>query len=257
MDMTAIVGFIAGTIIGSFLNVVIYRLPRRMSLWHPGSHCPTCEQPVRWFTNIPIWGFVVLRGRCGHCRKRISWRYPAVEIVAGLIVAVSFVSVGHPLVAAKTAFLGLTLLTIGLIDWDHKIIPNAVIYPGIVAGFIFAGFQSTDSFTDAITGFLAGGMSFWTIALIGRLIFRRDAMGGGDVKLAAFLGVFLGWELLSLSVLLGFLLLTVIGWARILTGRGKRYEEIPLAPFLAAGVVTAVGFGHEIIHWYLHAMQVH
>jgi leader peptidase (prepilin peptidase)/N-methyltransferase len=257
MDITVTAGFIAGTIIGSFLNVVIYRLPRRLSLWRPGSRCPKCERPIPWFANVPIWGFIILRGRCGHCRERISWRYPVVEIVAGLIVAVSFAGMGHPLVAAKTAFLGLTLLTVGLIDWEHKIIPNAVIYPGIVAGFMFAGFQSTATFTDAITGFLAGGMSFWTIAFIGRLIFRRDAMGGGDVKLAAFLGVFLGWELLVVSVLLGFVLLTVIGWIRILLRRGRRYEEIPLAPFLAAGAVAAVGFGHDMIHWYLHAIQVH
>lgn len=257
MDITVTAGFIAGTIIGSFLNVVIYRLPRRLSLWRPGSRCPTCERSIPWFANVPIWGFIILRGRCGHCRERISWRYPIVEIIAGLIVALSFAGTGQPLLAAKMAFLGLTLLTVGLIDWDHKIIPNAIMYPGIVAGFVFAGFQSTDSFTDAITGFLVGGMSFWTIAFAGRLIFRRDAMGGGDVKLAAFLGAFLGWEYLALSVLLGFLLLTVIGWTRLLIGRGRRYEEIPLAPFLAAGVVMAIGFGPEIIYWYLHAIQVH
>lgn len=245
--------FLLGTVIGSFLNVVIHRLPRGLSLIRPGSRCPKCERPIPWFTNVPIWGFLMLRGRCGSCGERISWRYPIVEGMAGLIVLASFLWMSHPLVAWKMAFLGLFLLTVGLIDAEHKIIPNILIYPATIIGFVFAGFQGV--LADAITGFLVGGMSFWAIACIGRLAFRRDAMGGGDVKLAAFLGVFLGWQFLVLSVLLGFILLTVIGWTRILFRLGHRYEEIPLAPFLALGVVAAVGFGQQLIHWYLHFFE--
>ena len=236
--------FVLGAMLGSFLNVVIHRLPRRESLIVPGSHCPHCGVPIRAWDNIPILSFLVLRGRCRVCRRPISPRYPLVEATAGILVAASWVRMDSALTFAAAAAFSLILVAIFFIDLEHQIVPNALTYPGLLLGLILAVPQ--ERFGNALLTAAGAGAFFLLIAII-----SRGGMGGGDIKLAAMMGAFLGWPAVAVALLLAFTLGAVVGLLLMGLGRRSRKDPIPFGPALAVGAVLALFGAEDLIRWYL------
>ena len=241
---------IVGAVLGSFLNVVAYRLPRRESLLFPASRCPGCGTPIKRYDNIPVLGWLLLRGRCRGCSEAISVRYPVVEAVTAAL-AVSVVLVKH---TAHDIVLGLVLVGIlvpvALIDLDHRIIPNRITLPAAVAAVAIGLATAPSSVAEQlIAGGAAGGFLF-----IFALAYPRG-MGMGDVKLAAVLGLFLGREV-GVALLVGVLAGTLLG-AAIMARQGVsegRKVAVPFGPFLALGGVIALWAGPAVVHWYLHSL---
>jgi leader peptidase (prepilin peptidase)/N-methyltransferase len=238
-----------GATIGSFLNVVAYRLPRSESLLRPGSRCPGCATAIKAYDNVPVLGWLWLRGRCRSCKTRISPRYPIVEALTALL-AVSVVLVKH---SAVDIALGLTLVGIlvpvALIDLEHRIIPNKITLPAAIAAVaIGAALHPAGVVEQLIAGAAAGGF------LLAFLLAYPRGMGMGDVKLAAVLGLFLGRSV-AVAILSGVLIGALVGgliMARLGVTQGRK-TAVPFGPFLAIGGVIALLVGPAIIHWYLHS----
>lgn len=259
--MTAIyiITFVFGSLVGSFLNVCIYRLPRKLSIVLPSSRCPACSAPVRPRDNIPLISFILLRGRCRHCRARISGRYPLVEALNALLfvlVVWRFGLGGHtPFFFAFCS----AMIVITFIDLDFQIIPDAITLPGIITGLIagslilpdpFDRFSSL-GFRESIIGLAAGGAIFFLIAEVSYRILRQEAMGGGDIKMMAMIGAFMGWKSVLLTTFSGSLLGSIVGISfMVLTGKGRR-TKIPFGPFLAAGALISLFYGQELASLYL------
>jgi leader peptidase (prepilin peptidase) / N-methyltransferase len=238
-----------GATVGSFLNVVAYRLPRGESLVRPGSRCPGCATAIKPYDNLPVLGWLLLRGRCRNCKVRISPQYPIVEALTALL-AVSVVLVKH---SAGDIALGLTLVGIlvpvALIDLEHRIIPNKITLAASVAAVaIGVALKPSGVPEQLIAGAAAGGF------LLVFVLAYPKGMGMGDVKLAAVLGLFLGRSV-AVAILAAVLIGTVVGgmvMARLGVQQGRK-TAVPFGPFLALGGVIALLAGPEIIHWYLHA----
>jgi len=242
--LATVIVFVFGTILGSFLNVVIYRLPRGESLVRPRSRCPNCGTPISAWDNIPIVSFLLLRGRCRSCGAPIAWRYPFVELAAGLLVLAAWLRGGTWLEVATAAFLLLSLLAVFFIDLTHHIVPNAITYPGIVLGLIVAAAQGR--FLDGILAAVGAGAFFLLVAIV-----SRGGMGGGDVKLAAMMGAFLGWPSIVVAMLIAFTSGAVVGVFLIAVRLRSRKDPIPFGPALAVGGMIALFFTTPIVHWYL------
>ena len=236
-----------GFIIGSFLNVVIARLPMGRSIVHPPSACPECGAPIRWYDNIPIVSWLALRARCRACHHPISWRYPAVEFLTGLLFALAAWRAVTVLdLVAAVVFLA-ALVVVSGIDLDHQIIPDVITLPGIVVGALLSLLGSSKSWLDVLLGILVGGGPFVLIILLtaGR------GMGGGDPKLGAMIGAFLGWKLALLAILIGVWSGGAVAIALLATGRKGRKAAIPFGPFLALGGVISLLWGRPLLAWYL------
>lgn len=240
---------VLGATVGSFLNVVAYRLPRRESLVHPGSRCPGCGVAIKVYDNVPVLGWLLLRGRCRNCKTAISPRYPIIEALTAALAA-SVVLTGH---SAHAIVLGLVLIAVlvpvALIDLEHRIIPNKITLPAALAALaIGAALDLRGVPEQLIAGAGAGGF-----LLIFALAYPRG-MGMGDVKLAAVLGLFLGWAV-AVAILAAVLLGTLFGslvMARVGVEEGRK-TAVPFGPFLALGGLIALMVGPAIVHWYLHA----
>ncbi len=239
--------FVLGTVLGSFLNVVIYRLPRGQSLVRPGSRCPRCGTPIRAADNVPLLSFLLLRGRCRACRGPIGWRYPLVEAAAGALLVAAWyrhAPAGAWVGLASAAVFSLSLLAVFFIDLDHQIIPNAITYPGLAAGLALAALQGT--LVPAVLSAAGAGAFFLLVALV-----SRGGMGGGDIKLAAMMGAFLGWPGVAVGLLVAFVVGAAAGLALIAAGRRSRKDAIPFGPALAAGGVVALLAGDVLLRWWL------
>jgi leader peptidase (prepilin peptidase)/N-methyltransferase len=238
-----------GAAVGSFLNVVAYRLPRRESLLHPGSRCPGCGTAIKAYDNVPVLAWLLLRGRCRNCQTPISPRYPLVEALTALL-AVTVVVVKH---SAVDMALGLTLIAVlvpvALIDLEHRIIPDKLTLPAAIAALaIGLALHSSGVAEQLISAAAAGGF-----LLVFVLAYPRG-MGMGDVKLAAVLGLFLGRSV-AVAILAAVLLGTVVGalvMARVGVQQGRK-TAVPFGPFLAVGGVIGLLAGPHIVHWYLHS----
>ncbi len=245
--------FVLGTLFGSFTNVVIYRLPRHQSLVLPGSSCPHCGKSIQPWDNIPIMSFLLLRGRCRSCRQRIAWHYPIVELAAGLLFVLVWLHVtsahgfeSRGIVLREFvggAVFALMLLAIFFIDLEHRIVPNAISYPGLVLGLLLAIPQGR--LLEASLSALGAGSVFFLIAIL-----SRGGMGGGDIKLAAMMGAFLGWPEIAVALMLAFFLGAGAGVLLIALRRGTRKTPIPFGPALAVGAVVAFLAGAHLVHWY-------
>jgi leader peptidase (prepilin peptidase)/N-methyltransferase len=247
-----IIFFILGLIIGSFLNVCVWRLPRGGSIIYPGSHCPLCSAPIRWYDNIPILSFLLLGGRCRSCGGRISFRYPLVELLTGLLFVAMYGSFGLSSQTLIYILLASSLLTVGFIDLDKKIIPNLITLPGIALGLIFSLLFSHLSLKDSLLGTILGGGILLLVGIFGKALFKKPAMGGGDVKLAAMIGAFLGWRQILLVLFLSFLLGAVIGTAvELIKGTLSKGRQIPFGPYIALSGLVAIFFGKDLINLYL------
>lgn len=239
-----------GAVIGSFLNVCIYRLPRRESVAWPGSHCPNCSAPIQWYDNIPLLGYLILRGRCRQCRMPISWRYPLVEALnAAGYVALLWVF-GPTWTTVAYAGLFSALLVVAGTDLSHKVIPNMITFPGMVLGLVSAATILPLGLAEGVIGLVVGGGILWLIAWVSPYVFGKEGMGGGDIKLLGMIGAFLGWKPALMTIMLGSFLGSIVGVALITARIMKRDDYIPFGPFLVCGAIVSLFFGQPLIAWY-------
>ena len=245
-----IVAFIVGCILGSFYNVVIYRLPLSQSIVRPASRCPACGSAIAAYDNIPLVSYLLLGGRCRRCKTSISPRYPLVEGLSGLLALLLFRRYGlHPQLAVEFVFCSL-LLIIAMIDLDTGLIPDVLSLSGIVLGFSFSFFTPRLSWLDSLLGILLGGGIFYLIAVGYALIRHTEGLGGGDIKLLAMIGAFMGWGGAAFTILIssvsGMIIALPLMW-RYGKGLGA---SLPFGPFLAFGAVSYIFWGALFYHWY-------
>ena len=239
-----------GAFVGSFLNVCIFRLPRGESIIWPGSHCPVCAKAIRFYDNVPLLGYLWLRGRCRECRATISLRYPVVELTnaVGYLVILWFFGPGWT--AALYALFFSALLVVTGTDLSHKVIPNIITLPGIVIGLVGSITVLPVRWPDALLGIFVGGGILWVLAWASPYLFGKEGMGGGDIKLLAMIGAFLGWKPALLTIMIGSLSGSIIGISLIGLHLIKRDEYIPFGPFLVLGAVLSMFFAQPILSWY-------
>ncbi|MGQ0810022.1 MAG: prepilin peptidase [Nitrospiraceae bacterium] len=240
-----------GGLTGSFLNVCIYRLPRHESLVHPQSRCPSCNRSIQFFDNIPIVSFILLGGRCRGCRAPISLRYPIVEATNAVGYGLIFWQFGLTWTSVIYALLFSTLLIVAGTDLSHKIIPNIVTVPGIVLGLVSAAIVLPVELTDSLLGVVVGGGLLWFLAWASPYLFGKEGMGGGDIKLMAMVGAFLGWKPALLTIMIGSLVGSVIGIGLIVLKFMRRDQYLPFGPFLVFGAIIALFFHDSLLNWYL------
>jgi len=272
MIAITVAAFLFGLIVGSFLNVCIVRLPHGNSIATPPSHCPRCKEPIRFYDNIPLVSFLILRGKCRHCSEPISWRYPLVELMNGLfyvLIVQEFWLSGEALLVM---ILCSSLIVITFIDYDHQIIPDVISLPGMVVGLALAPFFMSSladplpfhlgrllphagpwltGFLNSLIGLLAGGGPLFAIGWLWEKLRKIEAMGGGDIKLMGMVGAFIGWKGALLTIMLGALTGSVVGIALIVFRKHEMEKVIPFGPFLAVGAVAAIFAGNDILSWYL------
>lgn len=245
--------FLFGLCIGSFLNVCIYRLPASKSIVNPSrSVCPSCNQPIRYYDNIPIFSYLWLKGRCRHCSTRIPVRYAVVELMTGGVAVAVLLAFGLTLEGLiYFAFIS-ALIVITYIDIDHKIIPDIITLPGIPIGLIASFALPAVGFKDAIVGLLAGGGSLWLVAWIYYLLTRKDGMGGGDIKLLAMMGTIIGLKGVIFTIFMSSAVGTLVGITlMIVKGKDMKFA-VPFGPFLSIGAITYIFFGQDIIRAYVN-----
>jgi leader peptidase (prepilin peptidase)/N-methyltransferase len=249
--MLEVLAFIAGIMLGSFLNVCIRRVPLRQSIVSPGSRCPRCGAAIHAYDNIPIVSFFVLRGRCRKCRQPISARYPLVELLTGLAMVVLVRHFGLvPELTAYVIFVA-ALIVITFIDLDHQIIPDVITLPGIVIGVLCAAVGLGPSLSASLIGLLFGGGFLYAVAAAYEMLARREGMGGGDIKLLAMIGAFLGWQGVLTTLLIASLSGALVGGLLIALRRLGSRSPMPFGPFLAAGAGTALLVGTRLLDWYV------
>jgi len=250
--MWHIVSIIFGAFIGSFLNVCISRLPKEESIIWPGSHCPFCKKPVRFYDNIPLLSYVLLTGKCRNCKKPISIQYPLIEGITALSSLFLFMKFGPSLSYLFYFAFVAALIVITVIDLYHQIIPDVISLPGIGVGLIASLILPQITFLNSLFGVLLGGGSLFLVATCYEWLFKREGMGGGDVKLLAMIGAFLGWKAVILTILLSSLIGSITG-ILIMVVKGKDFKyAIPFGPFLSLGAVISLFYGQNIINWYLY-----
>lgn len=269
--------FVLGECIGSFLNVVIYRVPNEMSLM-TGSTCPNCKTAIRFYHNVPIFGWLMLGGKCSNCKEPIAWRYPAVELLLALVFCLVYWQIGFtPYLPVALAFVS-AILALVFIDAGHMILPNVITYPIFVVALIVrivypVAFAGTNYFSDttyapivslhdypswaislagALFGALIGGGVLWAVGAIWKLLRGVDAMGLGDVKLLFGVGALLGWRLTILTIFVGAFTGALAGIVMLARQKDKNFQtQIPFGIFLGIGSIVAMLFGERMIAWYL------
>ncbi len=276
--MTVDIGFagpllagVLGLLIGSFLNVVIHRLPKMMerrwaaecaelsgqapadagkpfNLVTPRSHCPSCHTPIRWYQNIPVLSWLALRARCAACGTRIGWRYPAIELLTGALFVFCFDRHGMSLSTLAWCGFSAALLTLAAIDWDTTLLPDDITLPLLWAGLIAAALQWTSvPLTDALWGAVAGYLSLWSIYWLFKLVTGKEGMGYGDFKLLAALGAWFGWQALVPMVLMASVIGAVVGIGMKVFDNLREGGYVPFGPFLAGAGFAALIFGPQAI----------
>lgn len=257
--MPYLIAFLTGSIIGSFLNVCIYRIPRNLSVVRPSSRCPSCNAAIRPYDNIPIVSFLILKGRCRHCRAPIPLRYPFVEALNAVLYVAVLWRYGFGWHAPVLFAFCSALIVITFIDLDHKIIPNAITLPGIAVGLAAGSFILPDPFAadsllgpvESLIGAVSGGGLFYLVAVLGQLVLRQEALGAGDIKLMTMVGAFMGWKSVLLTTFAGSLLGSVIGISLMAFKGMKKRTQLPFGTFLSPSAILALLFGREILALYL------
>ncbi|MBF0185650.1 MAG: prepilin peptidase [Magnetococcales bacterium] len=247
--------FVYGTVIGSFLNVCIYRLPREMSLIRPRSRCPQCQQAVLWYDNVPLLSWLWLRGRCRYCQQPIAPLYPLIELLSGLLALHVGWRFGMTWSALMLALLGFAFLVLMVIDFYHYILPDVITLPGIVCGIAWAASPWSSAplatLEASVIGAISGGGGLWFFAWLFEKITGKVGMGMGDMKLFAMIGAWLGWQSLPLTLFLAGVLGSVVGIGWILLSGRDRSLPIPFGPYLVSGAWLYLLYGTEIYRWYL------
>ncbi|EEG10475.1 prepilin peptidase [Pseudogulbenkiania ferrooxidans] len=274
-NLPLMIGVVAllGLLVGSFLNVVIHRLPKmleqewqlecallsgqpaqempRFNLLTPASHCPSCQAPVRAWHNIPVLSFLLLRGRCHSCKATIARRYPLVELMCGVMFAALAYRFGWTLDLLGYAALTATLIALAFIDADTQLLPDSLTLPLLWGGLLFSLLGGRVPLDEAVIGAMLGYVSLWVIFWLFKLATGKEGMGYGDFKLLAALGAWLGWKMLPLVILLSSLVGAVFGIAMILMARLGRGQHLPFGPYLALAGWIALLWGEQIVGWYL------
>lgn len=237
---------VLGLLVGSFLNVVIRRLPAGESIAFPASHCPLCKAPIRWHDNVPLLGYLLLGGRCRACRAPISAEYPLVEAATGALFAAIAWRVGMVAALPVYLLLGAALLALAVIDLHHRILPDRITLPGIAVGLAASATLLPSGLVSAVIGAVAGGGLFYLIAVL-----SRGGMGGGDIKLIAMVGAFLGWQAVLLTTFLASVAGGLVGGVLMLAfGKGRKHA-VPFGPFLSLAAIVSLLWGPDMIAWYL------
>lgn len=236
--------FVIGLVLGSFANVVIYRLPRGESIISPASKCPHCGHPIRPYDNVPLISYLLLRGRCRDCGGRISLRYPLVELAAGVLLLTLYLRYGISLHWVGASLFSLLLLVIFFIDLEHRIIPNLLTYPGIILGLTLSA--ANGRLANATGAALGAGLFFVLVILV-----SHGGMGLGDAKLGAMMGAFLGWPLIAVALVVSFVAGGAAGALLVLLRLRSRKDVIPFGPALALGGIIALLWGEPLLRWYL------
>jgi len=242
--------FFFGASVGSFLNVCIHRIPAGRSVVSPPSSCPACGHRIRWHDNLPLLGWLFLRGRCRDCGAPIPVRYPLVEGICGILTVALFHRFGISFTFLSFWLLTMALVAVTFIDLDHQIIPDSITLPGIVVGFFSSFFLPWLSWKSSLLGILFGGGVLLAIAYGYELVTRKEGMGGGDVKLLAMMGAFLGWKAIPFILFASSLVGSVIGLILMKLTKSDGKLAIPFGPFLSLGAVIYLFCGKEIIRWY-------
>ena len=241
--------FLIGLCIGSFLNVVIFRLPLGQSLNRPPSRCMRCGQALRWRDNIPVVSWILLGGKCRKCRAPISIQYPIVELVTALLfLLVVWLTPPGPLVFSRLIFVCILIALFG-IDLEHQILPNPITLPGIAIGLIFS-FIAPPGWRSSLIGIVLGGGVLYGIAWAYYLVRREEGLGMGDVKMLAMIGAFLGWKAVLVTLVLSSFSGALLGLALIAAQRGGMKLALPFGTFLALGALAAMFAGDPLIAWY-------
>jgi leader peptidase (prepilin peptidase) / N-methyltransferase len=243
-----VIVFILGAVVGSFLNVCIYRIPEERSIVFPASGCPKCGRPIRFYDNIPLVSYFLLKGRCRDCRERISFQYVLVEIITALMTLFLYWKFGFGLPCLAAFVFICALIVITFIDLTHQIIPHVITLPGIPVFFLAAVFIMGIQPIDAFVGMMTGIGCLYLIAVYYEAVTGNEGMGGGDVNLLAMMGAFLGWQSLLFILLIGAFAGALVGITLIIArGKGLKYA-VPFGPFLTLGAVTYLLWGHKFLH---------
>ena len=245
----ALVG-VMGLLIGSFMNVCIYRLPRHLSPVRPRSGCTTCGYMLAWYDNIPIASYLALRGRCRGCGAPISIMYPVIEAITGLMFLGGYLLYGPSALLLARLLFGCAMIVLFVIDLQHKILPNVITLPGIVIGLLLSELAGP-GWLESVIGVAAGGGVLWGIAEIYYRVQKQEGLGMGDVKMLAMIGAFLGWKLMLLSLILASFSGTIVGVFVILAKKESLKYALPFGTFLAAGAIVSATVGDRILAWYL------
>ena len=249
--MLTVISIIFGAIVGSFLNVCIIRLPKEESIVTPGSHCPHCHNPIKFYDNIPLISYFLLGGKCRYCKRYISPQYPLIEGITAISSLSLFIRYGLSLSYFFYFSFVAALIVITVIDLYHQIIPDVISLPGIGVGLLGALIIPHITFFNSFIGILLGGGSLFFIATLYQWLFKREGMGGGDVKLLAMIGAFLGWDAVILTILFSSLIGSITGMI-LMALKGKDFKyAIPFGPFLSLGAVISLFYREEIARWYL------
>lgn len=252
---------ILGLIFGSFANVCIYRMPRNMSVIKPNSHCTNCNAFIKWYDNIPILSYIFLKGKCRKCRSKIPIKYPLVEFSCGVLFVSMYYLYGFVFMLIPFCLLVFSLLVTTIIDFEFKIIPDEISFMLMIVGFATSFFNLNLGETvgqrvlHSFLGFLVGGGSLFVIAVIGKLIFKKDAMGGGDIKVMAGIGTFIGWDKALFAIFVASLFGSIVGIILIIYKKIERKQEIPFGPYLAVSSFLTLFLSPQMIINYLFMLE--
>ncbi len=241
---------LVGLVVGSYLNVVIHRLPREESTVLPRSRCPRCGAQLRARDNLPLLSFLLLRGRCRQCKAPISWRYPLVEAATAALFVGCLEAFGLSWHAATAAAFGSALIALAGIDYEHFLLPDVITLPGIAVGLLLSLFADWIDWRQALLGAALGGGGLWLLARLWLLLRHEEGMGLGDVKMLAMVGAFLAWQGVLVTVFLGSLAGAVVGLALIALGRLDLGSRLPFGVFLAGGALVALFAGPALVARY-------
>jgi len=248
----SIIFFISGLFIGSFLNVLIYRLPRNESIVLPRSHCPHCNKNINFYDNIPVISYIILQGKCRYCKSKIPPRYLIVELITAVVLVSLYHIFGVNLEILFFSAFALILIIISFIDLENMKILNKIVFPGIAIGIFMTLILRPDNIVQSLIGMVCGWGVLLSWFYIGKLLFKKESLGAGDIKFGALIGVFLGVKSTLIALFLSSLFFTIIAIFLISLKKAKLDSKIPFAPFLAIGAFVSLCFGNELLTWYLN-----
>jgi leader peptidase (prepilin peptidase)/N-methyltransferase len=257
---------ISGAILGSFFNVMIWRIPRGESVAWPPSHCPCCARVIPWYENIPVVSYLFLAGSCAGCKGRISPQYPLVELFTACCALFFWHETIRPFLAQPHYWWEylvlffqvlslLILIPVSIIDTYHYIIPDSLSLGGLIAGFLISFVPGNVSPVESIMGIATGGGTLFAVGYIGSLVTKKEAMGGGDIKLMACIGSIWGWQIALYTIVFGAFAGTIVGFPLLKLKLLPKDHRIPFGPFLAFGAWIAVFAGNSIIQWYFRMIE--
>lgn len=244
--------FIFGACFGSFANVVIYRLPNDLSVVKPRSHCQNCKKPVAWYDNIPMLSWLLLRGKCRYCQAKFSFRYFFVELLTAVLFVLAYYYLGFTWTLLEALIFIFSLVCCTFIDFDHMILPDEFTLSGIIIGLVGAALNPERQLLEAVLGVLVGGGFLWAMAYLYFLFTQKDGMGGGDIKLLAWIGAVLGWKAVPFVIMVSAIIGSVVGLALARKQKQGLKTMIPFGPYLALGAVLYLFGGQAIANWYFN-----